>query len=175
MTTLLDSRCHPARHLAALYRERWEIEVVFAELKTYQRGAKVVFSSKTPDGVLQQIWAHLLAHRALRELMARTAATRELDSYRISFTETLRSAWRSVTLTPGGFSPSSWSEHCRYCREIYWEDSFPPDGSAASSAWSSARCPPTGSNGLSTTHGRSPPHRPPSRPQHTTPTRRPVT
>lgn len=105
VTTLLDPRRYPARQLAALYRERWEIESVFAELKTHQRGAKVILSSKTPDGVLQQIWAHLLVHHALRELMARTAATRELDPDRISFTETLRSARRSVTATPGPFFP----------------------------------------------------------------------
>ncbi|ELP62157.1 hypothetical protein STRTUCAR8_00203 [Streptomyces turgidiscabies Car8] len=65
----------------------------------------MVLSSKTPDGVLQQIWAHRLVHHALRELMLRTAATRQLDPDRISFTETLRSARHSVTLTPGGFSP----------------------------------------------------------------------
>ncbi|MER5474412.1 IS4 family transposase [Streptomyces sp. NPDC002685] len=105
VTTLLDARRYPARQLAALYRERWEIESVFAEIKTCQRGAKVVLSSKTPDGVLQQIWAHLLVHHALRELMLRTAATRQLDPDRISFTETLRSARRSVTVTPGSFSP----------------------------------------------------------------------
>ncbi|GAA0905486.1 hypothetical protein GCM10009574_096980 [Streptomyces asiaticus] len=104
-TTLLDARRHPARQLAALYRERWEIESVFAEIKTHQRGARVVLSSKTPDGVRQQIWAHLLVHHALRELMLRTAATRGLDPDRVSFTETLRSARRSVTVTPGSFSP----------------------------------------------------------------------
>ncbi|MET7617894.1 IS4 family transposase [Streptomyces sp. NPDC005408] len=105
VTTLLDARRYPARQLAALYRERWEIESVFAEIKTHQRGAHVVLSSKTPDGALQQIWAHLLVHHALRELMLRTAATRGLDPDRISFTETLRSARRSVTVTPGSFSP----------------------------------------------------------------------
>ncbi|MFG2470419.1 hypothetical protein ACGFXB_33885 [Streptomyces canus] len=47
----------------------------------------------------------LLVHHALRELMVRTAATRGLDADRVSFTETLRSAGRSVTVTPGGFSP----------------------------------------------------------------------
>ncbi|MET8437880.1 IS4 family transposase, partial [Streptomyces sp900116325] len=105
VTTLLDARRYPARQLAALYHERWEIESVFAEIKTHQRGARVVLSSKTPDGVHQQIWAHLLVHHALRELMLRTAATRGLDPDRISFTETLRSARRSVTVTPGSFSP----------------------------------------------------------------------
>ncbi|XER99890.1 transposase [Streptomyces sp. S1D4-11] len=105
VTNLLDARRYPARQLAALYRERWEIESVFAEIKTHQRGAGVVLSSKTPEGVRQQIWAHLLVHHALRELMLRTAATRQLDPDRVSFTETLRSARRSVTVTPGSFSP----------------------------------------------------------------------
>lgn len=105
VTSLLDARRYPARQLAALYQERWEAEAVFAELKTHQCGARVVLGSKNPDGVLQQIWAHLLVHHALRELMVRTAATRGLDGDRISFTETLRSARRSVTVTPGSFSP----------------------------------------------------------------------
>ncbi|WP_260609292.1 IS4 family transposase [Streptomyces sp. WAC 01325] len=105
VTSLLDARRYPARQLAALYQERWEAEAVFAELKTHQRGARVVLSSKTPDGVLQQLWAHLLVHHALRELIVRTAATRGLDGDRISFSETLRSARRSVTVTPGSISP----------------------------------------------------------------------
>ncbi|MGB8946689.1 MAG: hypothetical protein WCD21_41620 [Streptomyces sp.] len=55
--------------------------------------------------MLQQSWAHLLGHRALRELMFRTAAAQHLDPDRVSFTETLRSARRSVTVTPGSFPP----------------------------------------------------------------------
>lgn len=105
VTSLLDARRFPARQLAALYQERWEVESVLGELKTRQRGAHTVLSSKTPDGVLQQIWAHLLVHRALRELMFRTATSGGSDPDRLSFTETLRSARRSVTVTPGRFSP----------------------------------------------------------------------
>ncbi|XDO64410.1 transposase [Streptomyces sp. RLB1-33] len=40
VTSLLDARRYPARELAALYRERWEIESVLAEIKTHQRGAR---------------------------------------------------------------------------------------------------------------------------------------
>ncbi|MFD8820340.1 IS4 family transposase [Streptomyces sp. NPDC059627] len=105
VTDLLDAKAYPAAELAALYRQRWEIESVLAEIKTHQRGAKVVLSSKTPDGVRQQIWAHLLVHHALRELMCRTAAARGTDPDRISFTDTLRAARRSVTASPGIFSP----------------------------------------------------------------------
>ncbi|MDH6523394.1 hypothetical protein M2163_000101 [Streptomyces sp. SAI-135] len=49
VTSLLDARRYPARQLAALYQERWEAEAVFAELKTHQRGARIVLTSKAPD------------------------------------------------------------------------------------------------------------------------------
>ena len=42
LTTLLDPARAPAAELAALYHERWEIEVALAELKTGLRGARVV-------------------------------------------------------------------------------------------------------------------------------------
>ncbi|MFK8844212.1 hypothetical protein [Streptomyces sp. Ac-502] len=105
VTDLLDGEHYPAGELAGLCRERWETESVLGEIKTHQRGAKVALTGKTPDGVRHQIWAHLLVHHALRELMARTAAARGLDPDRLSFTDTLRSARRSITTTPGVFSP----------------------------------------------------------------------
>ncbi len=105
VTDLLDAEQYPGRELAGLYRERWEIESVLGEIKTRQRGAKVVLPSKTPDGVRQQTWAHLLVHHALRELMAKTATVRGIHPDRLSFTDTLRAARRSVTTTPGVFSP----------------------------------------------------------------------
>src|SRR5574338_50696 len=49
VTTILDPQQVPATELAALYHERWEIEVALAELKTQLRGARVVLRSKTPD------------------------------------------------------------------------------------------------------------------------------
>ncbi|WP_435842239.1 IS4 family transposase [Streptomyces cyaneofuscatus] len=108
ITTLLDPRQAPAAELAALYPQRWECETVLDELKTHQRGAKsVVLASKTPDGVRQEIYAHLLVHHALRALMAQAAADTAppADSDRLSFTTALRAARRTVTCTPGTFSP----------------------------------------------------------------------
>src|SRR4051812_9055520 len=46
-TTILDPQKAPAAELAALYHERWEIEVALAELKTQLRGARVVLRSRT--------------------------------------------------------------------------------------------------------------------------------
>ncbi|MFE5083251.1 transposase [Streptomyces mirabilis] len=176
VTSLLDARRYPARHLAALYRERWEIESVFAEIKTHQRGAGVVLSSNTPDGVRQQIWAHLLVHHALRELILRTAATRQLDPDRVSFTETLRSARRSVTVTQGSFSPSPPGQSI----------ANPPTGPsgkapARQTTPQPAPCGETQDVQLPAQAARTPhmapthPHRHSSHPHHTTPAPGPIT
>ncbi len=65
-TTLLDPLEAPAVELAGAYTQRWEIESVFDELKTHQRGPRVVLRSKSPDLVLQEIWGHLCCHYAIR-------------------------------------------------------------------------------------------------------------
>jgi hypothetical protein len=60
--------------------------------------------SRTPDGVLQEVWAHLLVHYALRRLMHQAAAGQGLDPDRLSFTRTLRIVRRQV-LTQAAFPP----------------------------------------------------------------------
>ena len=42
ITTILDPTQAPAKELAALYHERWEIETALDELKTHLRGAQIV-------------------------------------------------------------------------------------------------------------------------------------
>jgi hypothetical protein len=96
VTTILDPARAPAGELAALYPERWEFESVLDELKTHQRGPRVVLRSKTPAGVLQEAWGYLLTHYAIRALMARAAGDNGTDPDRISFTRSLRAARRSV-------------------------------------------------------------------------------
>ncbi|MGI8680689.1 MAG: transposase, partial [Mycobacteriales bacterium] len=56
VTTILDPAAAPARELAALYAQRWEIESIFDELKTHQRGPRVILRSRTPAGVYQEAW-----------------------------------------------------------------------------------------------------------------------
>jgi hypothetical protein len=86
-TTLLDERQYPALELIVLYHERWEIELVFDEIKTHQRQQMKVLRSKTPEGVRQEVFATVLAHYAVRALMLQAAAQVELDADRLSFTE----------------------------------------------------------------------------------------
>ena len=90
VTNILDPLAAPALELAALYHERWEIEGVFDEFKTHLRANSTVLRSKTPELVQQELWALLLAHFAIRQLMVQAAAPRAVDPDRLSFTHALR-------------------------------------------------------------------------------------
>jgi hypothetical protein len=96
LTNLLDPTQAPAGELAALYAQRWEIESIFDELKTHQRGSRVVLRSRTPEGVYQEAWGYLCVHYALRTLIHAAAGHSDLDPDRISFTKALHAARRSV-------------------------------------------------------------------------------
>ena len=104
VTTLLDPEQAPALELAELYAQRWEFEIALDELKTHQRGAKVVLRSKSPDGVEQEVWGFLLVHWATRDLMHTAALDGDVDPDRVSFIRTLRLARRTVT-EQAAFSP----------------------------------------------------------------------
>jgi len=105
ITTILDPDVAPAAELAALYPQRWEFETALDELKTHQRGPRVVLRSKMPDGVTQEIYGYLCVHYAIRWLMHTVALDTDTDPDRLSFTRTLRAARRSTASHPG-FSPS---------------------------------------------------------------------
>jgi hypothetical protein len=104
ITTILDSEQAPAAELAALYPQRWELESALDELKTHQRGPRVVLRSKHPDGVLQEAYGHLCTHYAIRRVMHDAALRADLIPHRLSFTRSLRAARRSTRTRPG-FSP----------------------------------------------------------------------
>ena len=85
ITTILDHKQAPAKELAALYHERWEIETALDELKTHLRGAQIVLRSKTPELVRQEFFGLLMAHYAIRGLMHEAALKAEEDPDRLSF------------------------------------------------------------------------------------------
>ncbi|MGH3448057.1 MAG: IS4 family transposase [Nocardioidaceae bacterium] len=104
LTTLTDHIEAPAEQLALAYAERWEIENTFDELKTHQRGPRIVLRSKSPELVLQELWGHLCCHYAIRTLMHDTAAVGGRDPDRVSFTAALRTTRRSIA-HQGDFPP----------------------------------------------------------------------
>ena len=105
-TTITDPEQASAEQLALAYAQRWEIENAFDELKTHQRGPRIVLRSKSPALVLQEIWGHLCCHFAIRVLMAETAAAGGRDPDRVSFVAALRVTRRSIA-HQGDFPPSA--------------------------------------------------------------------
>jgi hypothetical protein len=99
LTTILDPRKAPAAELAALYQQRWEFETTLDELKTHQRGPKVVLRSRSPEMVAQEVWGMLLVHHAIRTLMHQAALDHQVDPDRVSFIRSLRIVRRQVAST----------------------------------------------------------------------------
>lgn len=95
-TTLVIPEEAPAVDLAAAYAQRWEIELVFDELKVHQQGPCTVLRSKSPELVLQEIWGHLYCHYADRTLMWEGAGHARVDPDRVSFVAALCIARRSI-------------------------------------------------------------------------------
>jgi hypothetical protein len=96
ITTILDPKQAPAKELAALYHERWEIETALDELKTHLRGAQIVLRSKTPELVQQEFFGLLMAHFAIRGLMHEAALRADEDPDRLSFLHSVRVVQRRM-------------------------------------------------------------------------------
>jgi hypothetical protein len=96
ITTILDHKLAPAKELAALYHERWEIETALDELKTHLRGAQIVLRSKTPELVKQEFYGLLMAHFAIRGLMHEAALKADEDPDRLSFLHSVRVVQRRI-------------------------------------------------------------------------------
>jgi hypothetical protein len=98
VTTILDPEKAPARELAALYHERWEIENALDELKTHLRGSKIVLRSKTPELVRQEFYGLMMAHFAIRGLMHEAALKADVDPDELSFVHSVRVVRRKLPL-----------------------------------------------------------------------------
>jgi hypothetical protein len=85
LTSLLDPRAHPAGSLAQRYRQRWEIELAFRDIKSSLHGGEGVLRSKQPELVRQEVWGLLVAYTLLRRWMRRMAEHAGVAPSRISF------------------------------------------------------------------------------------------
>jgi Transposase DDE domain len=106
VTTLLDPRVAPAVELVCLYHERWESELVIDETDTHQRLAGRPLRSHKPEGVLQELYALLIAHFAIRVLMHEAALQAGIDPDRLSFVHAVRVLRRAARSGPWSTSPA---------------------------------------------------------------------
>jgi hypothetical protein len=97
LTTITDPQLADAADLAACYRQRWESENSYQELKTRQRGGRTVLRSTDPDGIYQELYAYLITYQAIRTLMVAAANSEGVDPDRLSFTTTIRAVRRWIT------------------------------------------------------------------------------
>ena len=97
VTTLLNPQTAPALELVVAYHERWEIEIIIDEVDTHQRLINHPLRSKKPVGVIQEIYALLLAHFVVRNLMHQAALEQHIDPDRLSGSLAL-SAWCKLLL-----------------------------------------------------------------------------
>jgi hypothetical protein len=98
VTTILDPGIAPAKELASLYHDRWEIENAFDEFKTHLRGANIVLRSKRPDLVRQEFYGFVMAHFAVRGIMHEAALKADEDPDKLSFTHAVRVIRRKLAI-----------------------------------------------------------------------------
>jgi hypothetical protein len=85
LTTVLDCAEASAGELAALYPQRWQIEIAIKEGKAIKRNGTVTLRSKTPELVRQEFWGMILAHYLVRKMMAQAALDRKRDPDELSY------------------------------------------------------------------------------------------
>lgn len=90
LTSLHDPVQWPAHEVFALYRERWEIELAYAEVKTDMQKQMMTLRSQTPAGIAQELWATLLMYNLVRREITAIADDAQVEPVRISFTMALR-------------------------------------------------------------------------------------
>src|SRR5215475_14359926 len=90
LTTLTDHHTYPAGQVAAVYAERWQVELAYYRIKVTLRGPGVVLRGQTPALARQEVWGLLVVYNALCDLAARTAADLGVDPDEISFVAVLR-------------------------------------------------------------------------------------
>jgi hypothetical protein len=89
LTTLLDHEAYPAREIAELYAERWQIEIAFLHLKKTVRGSRRPLRGKSPELARQEAWGLLLVHNMVAVAGARAAAEAGVSPHLIPFAPVL--------------------------------------------------------------------------------------
>jgi hypothetical protein len=82
VTTILDGSIGGGQ-IADLYERRWDGEVDIRSIKSTMQ--MDVLRCKTPEMVLKEIWAHLLAYNLLRTVMAAAAGVSGIEPRQVSF------------------------------------------------------------------------------------------
>ena len=125
ITSMLDPERFEVPELAQLYRQRWEIELGFREIKQSLQHGHSVLRSRQPELVMQEVWGVLIAHTLLRRCMRLMAQHAQVEPVRISFhtaRHAIVGALRSVHLARAGAIP----QHLQWLMEEARHFVLPP-------------------------------------------------
>jgi hypothetical protein len=125
LTSLLEPELYPAKEIAALYHERWEIELGYDEVKTKMLDRQEAIRSRTPAGVGQELWGVALGYNLVRLEMVRIAEEADVPPNRISFVMALRLI-RDEWLWSAVASPGAIPRHLRELRAEVLHFVLPP-------------------------------------------------
>jgi hypothetical protein len=101
LTTLLDHEAYPAEQIAAIYAERWQVEIIYLRLKSTLRGSGTRLRGQTPHLAVQEIWGLLTVYNALVRLAVAAAVALQVDPDEINFAAVLALTRGSATTNPG--------------------------------------------------------------------------
>lgn len=99
VTTLTDHETFRVDDLAALYRQRWAVELDIRSIKVTM--GMDALRCKTPELVRKEIWACLLAYNLIRQKMCQSAKAQEVSPRSLSFTnalQTVAAGWMVMPL-----------------------------------------------------------------------------
>lgn len=85
LTSLTDVARFSAQTLRQCYRERWQIETSYREIKQTMMGMALSLRSQSVAGTRQEIWGVLIAYNLVRLEMARTAEEAKCAPNDVSF------------------------------------------------------------------------------------------
>jgi hypothetical protein len=90
LTSMIDPDQYPSIEMAALYHERWELELGYDEVKTHMLERQESLRSKKSEGVRQEIWGIMLAYNLVRKEMLGVAEAAGVPPVRVSFRHSLQ-------------------------------------------------------------------------------------
>lgn len=83
--TSLSAAQYSAEQVAALYHERWEIELGFRDIKSSMQNNAITLRSKKVELIYQELWGLLLAYNLVRREASRAAVEYDRNPVDISF------------------------------------------------------------------------------------------
>ena len=83
ITTLLDPVKYPKAELAELYFKRWNVELIFRDIKTTM--GMDILRCQTPEMIRKEILMHFIAYNCVRRLMYEAAEEANIEVRVVSF------------------------------------------------------------------------------------------